>query len=354
MASAADLAVTLPFLARCSGSTILSHRLNALQACGKPGFAARTRARPGRRTAFVLRASAETGTQSAVDATSSPEGSASLRLALEKKEPVAVASALDAMKEAGTAKQWRSYSNVARRATSVRELSQMGIKNPDNLAVASTRNEAAFLASVVIPTSLLAVLAAAVLPGDWGFFTSYLIGSISFVVLGVGSVAPGLLKSPITLFAPAFSDYKERVLKHEAAHFLVAYLVGVPVCSYSLDIGQEHTNLIDDKLQRRIYEGRLEAGELDKLAAVSMAGLAAEGLNYEEVMGQTADLVSLQRLINRSKPVISPEQQLNLTRWAVLYASSLIKSNSKAFDALVEAMRQGAPVDQCIAAIESA
>jgi len=26
---------------------------------------------------------------------------------------------------------------------------------------------------------------------DWGFFVSYLLGSISLVVLGVGSVAPG-------------------------------------------------------------------------------------------------------------------------------------------------------------------
>lgn len=70
-----------------------------------------------------------------------------------------------------------------------------------------------------------------------------------------------------------------------------------------------------------------------------MAGLAAEGLKYDKVIGQSADLFSLQvllvlitspltssqtlsfnflqRFINRSQPKISNEQQQNLTRWAV-------------------------------------
>lgn len=301
-----------------------------------------------RRRSLSARCSSEASTETA------PKTAASdLELALSNKDSSAVASALDAWKEQGKASQWNSYSSVSRRQTSLRELTQMGIKNADTLAAPSTRNEAAFLASVVIPSSLLAV-AATFLPGDWGFFTSYLIGSISFVVLGVGSVAPGLLENPIVLFAPLFSDYKERVLKHEAAHFLVAYLLGIPVASYSLDIGKEHTNLVDDKLQKRIYDARLEAGELDKLAVVAMAGMAVEGLNYDQVMGQTADLISLQRLINRSKPPMSPQQQQNLTRWAVLFAATLIKTNQKAFDALVESMRQESSVEKCILAIESA
>lgn len=44
----------------------------------------------------------------------------------------------------------------------------------------------------------------------------------------------------------------------------VAYQLGIPVCSYSLDIGKEHTNLVDQALQRRIYDGKLQEGELDK------------------------------------------------------------------------------------------
>ena len=54
-----------------------------------------------------------------------------------------------------------------------------------------------------------------------GFFVPYLTGSIVIVVLAVGSTAPGLLQAVIGLFAQVFPDYRERVLRHEAAHFLV-------------------------------------------------------------------------------------------------------------------------------------
>ncbi|KAM5546906.1 hypothetical protein ABKV19_001431 [Rosa sericea] len=97
---------------------------------------------------------------------------------------------------------------------------------------------------------------------------------------------------------------------------LVAYLLGLPILGYSLDIGKEHVNLIDQRLEKLIYSGQLDAKELDRLAVVAMAGLAAEGLKYDKVIGQSADLFTLQRFINRSKPQLSKDQQQNLTRWA--------------------------------------
>ncbi|CAI5984802.1 unnamed protein product [Closterium sp. NIES-65] len=232
------------------------------------------------------------------------------------RDSEALKVALECLKEAGSVTAWGSYPNVARRTASVRELTQVGIKNAEKLAVPSVRNDALFLATVVGTTSILA-LAGTQLPGDWGFFVPYLVGGISIVVLAVGSVAPGLLQGGIGAMAPVFSDYKDRVLRHEAGHFLLAYLLGLPPVAYSLDIGKEHTNLLDDKLQKKIYSGKLESDDVDRLAVVAMAGMAAEGLHYEQVMGQTADLNSLQRLINRSGlGALTPERQQNLTRWA--------------------------------------
>lgn len=54
-----------------------------------------------------------------------------------------------------------------------------------------------------------------------GFFVPYLTGGISIVVLALGSTAPGLLGFFINKFSAVFPDYRERVLGHEAAHFLV-------------------------------------------------------------------------------------------------------------------------------------
>eukprot|EP00271_Cylindrocystis_brebissonii_P005113 TRINITY_DN17058_c0_g1_i1.p1 TRINITY_DN17058_c0_g1~~TRINITY_DN17058_c0_g1_i1.p1 ORF type:complete len:360 (-),score=57.72 TRINITY_DN17058_c0_g1_i1:555-1634(-) len=266
----------------------------------------------------------------------------------------AVRAVLDGIKEEGTGgKLWKCYPNITRRTTFIRELSSVGIKNAEELAIPSVRNDVAFLAYVVGGTSILAV-AAGQLPGDWGFFVPYLLGSVSLVVLAIGSTAPGLFEAALALVSKGFPDAQERVLRHEAAHFLIAYLVGLPCVGYSLDLGKEHTNLMDEKLVKRIYTSSLEGSELDRLAVVSMAGLAAEGLTYDKVMGQSADLFSLQRLMNRSKTKLSNEQQQNLTRWAVFFAATLLKTQQAAFEALMKAMEKKASVAECIQAIEEA
>lgn len=45
---------------------------------------------------------------------------------------------------------------------------------------------------------------------------------------------------------------------------LVAYLLGLPILDYSLDIGKEHVNLIDERLEKLIYSGQLDDKELDR------------------------------------------------------------------------------------------
>ncbi|KAJ9177685.1 hypothetical protein P3X46_012876 [Hevea brasiliensis] len=276
-----------------------------------------------------------------------------LQSAISKKDSNAVKEALDQLKEDGWAQQWSSQPYVSRRTTSVRELTTLGIKNAENLAIPSVRNDAAFLFTVVGTTGFLGVLAGQ-LPGDWGFFVPYLIGSISLIVLAVGSISPGLLQAAISSFSSFFPDYQDRIARHEAAHFLIAYLLGIPILDYSLDIGKEHVNLIDKNLEKLIYSGQLDTKDLDRLAVVAMAGLAAEGLQYDKVVGQSADLFTLQRFINRSKPQLSKDQQLNLTRWAVLFAGSLIKNNKVLHEALMKAMSNKMTVLECIEAIEKA
>ncbi|XBJ05465.1 hypothetical protein VPH35_024242 [Triticum aestivum] len=182
--------------------------------------------------------------------------------AIDKKDSQEARQALDELKELGWAKRWSSQPYMSRRTTSLRELTNLGIKNAENLAIPSVRNDAAFLFTVVGTTGFLAVLAGQ-LPGDWGFFVPYLTGSISLLVLAIGSISPGLLQVAIGSFSAVFPDYQERIARHEAAHFLVAYLTGLPILGYSLDIGKEHVNLVDDQLQKLLYSGQLDQKEVD-------------------------------------------------------------------------------------------
>ena len=170
------------------------------------------------------------------------------------------------------------------------ELRQIGIKEPEVIGVPSVRNDAAFLAAVVGGSSVLALVLGQ-LPGDWGFFGMYLSGGISILVLAIGSTAPGLLQIPINAFSSLFPDFRDRVLRHEAAHFLIAYLLGVPIVDYSLDISSPHTDLLEYRLQRKLVGAqRLSDEEIDALAVIAMAGVAAEATVFPEVTGQTADL----------------------------------------------------------------
>lgn len=86
---------------------------------------------------------------------------------------------------------------------------------------------------------------------------------------------------------------------------------------------------------------------------VAVAGIAAEGQQYEEVMGQNADLFDLQRILLRSKTKLSDSQQQNITRWAVFTAGSLLRRYKKEHEALIAAMARGAPVIECVQIIES-
>lgn len=113
-----------------------------------------------------------------------------------------------------------------------------------------------------------------------------------------------------------FPDYRKRVLGHEAAHFLVGYLLGVPITGYSLSIGKEHVDFVEARIQQRLFQSKLDAQDIDQLAVVAMAGVASEAMEFEEIMGQTADLMDLQRLLNRSADKLSNMQQQDATRWA--------------------------------------
>lgn len=75
---------------------------------------------------------------------------------------------------------------------------------------------------------------------------------------------------------------------------------------------------------------------------------------HTQVLGQTQDLVDLQRILLRGTTKLTDNAQQNMTRWAVYNVASLLRQYGKEYEALVQAMGRGATVDECVAAIEGA
>ncbi len=143
-----------------------------------------------------------------------------------------VLSTVRRLSEEGVLKKWGTAAAdlPPRRNVMLGELRLQGIKYPDAIAKVSVRNDAAFLLSVVGTTSVMALVLGQ-LPGQWGFWGTYLSGGISIVVLAIGSVNPGILQFFIDQFSQVFPDYRERVLKHE-----VCRSVRYTVCLVSLHV----------------------------------------------------------------------------------------------------------------------
>lgn len=267
-----------------------------------------------------------------------------------------ILASLKTMKEEGLLKLWGAAAGASvRRTVFASELSRGPTKlacPPEAISTPSVRNDAAFLFTVVMGSSLAATAAGFAFPGNVGATLAYLIGGISFAVLAVGSTAPGLLTFATDKFSSLFPDFRERVLRHEAAHFLIAYLHGAPVTKYSLEIRNAQVQLGLAVLQKRLYGLELEDEELDSLAVICMAGIASEAMRFEEVVGQTEDLLDLQKLMAKSRRKISDAEQQNLTRWAVVRAVTLLNENEAAYARLMQAMEEERSVSECVRAIE--
>ena len=149
-------------------------------------------------------------------------------------------------------------------------------------------------------------------------------------------------------------DYRDRILHHEAGHFLVAYVLEIPITGYTLNAwqafrtgqpGRGGVSFDDQALNQELRTGELSGRSLDRYCTVWMAGAAAEKLVYGDVKGGDDDRDKLRLLWTQLRRP-SDEGSLKL-RWSTLRARTLLETHRAAYDALVNAMRENAPVDEC-------
>ncbi|MBD2103607.1 ATP-dependent Zn protease [Leptolyngbya sp. FACHB-261] len=155
---------------------------------------------------------------------------------------------------------------------------------------------------------------------------------------------------------------RERVLIHEAGHFLVAYLSGVPILDYTLSpwetfrrgLGGSGGVVFDrTALEAQLSAGTLSAQLLERYCAIWMAGVVAEQQVFGNAQGGADDRLQLRLALSQlrkgSSERLNPEMH---ERWATLRARTLMTEHSSAYKALLAQMRQRASVEDCCAAID--
>lgn len=164
-----------------------------------------------------------------------------------------------------------------------------------------------------------------------------------------------LLLDWLTRRSPA---YRDRILHHEAGHFLVAYLLNLPITGYTLNAweafrqqqpGQGGVTVATTELDAELLTGQLSARLIDQYCTVWMAGIAAETLVYGDAQGGSDDRRTLNALFAQLRQ--SPADADLKQRWALLQAKTLLEQYAAAYTALVTAMEQRASVDDCCRAI---
>jgi hypothetical protein len=155
-------------------------------------------------------------------------------------------------------------------------------------------------------------------------------------------------------------EERDRILYHEAGHFLVAYLLEIPVTDYTLSawatwrkglsgLGgvQFDTSPLDVPLQT----GELPAQLLNRYCTIWMAGIAAEQQVYGDARGGQEDRQKFNLLWQQLQRPLTEAQARQ--RWAILQAKTLLEQHAPAYAALVEAMRSDTSVADCLALLQT-
>jgi len=217
--------------------------------------------------------------------------------------------------------------------------------------------------TTLISSMLLSTVAACVIPDmpNLPFFrneilryvTTFGIGSLPFAFLGLGLSVPGLLQAALIQGRRLVSEeFRQRLVYHEAGHLLVGYCMGMPVAGYKAN--DSILNAVQFFEPEEGIAGRLDYDEVDRLCAVSLAGVVAEALKFGDGVGGFADLSQLQGFIARASPRLDDKDQQQRVRWGCVSAYTTLKRHEDALEALVDAMTAGATVAECVEVMEVA
>lgn len=283
---------------------------------------------------------------------------------------------------------------------------------------------------VFLASTLSAIVANENLPGPeiFRFVVVWVLSFTPLSLVGFGIASPERLQALLVLVQrQVFPIFRQRMVQHEAGHFLMAHLLGYPIQGYSTnavknavefyplsdpDVGAERgqklgfdrrtgptrdddairsassdedvaffskdgkgSTWLEDRSVFRFsknytenpflkiasqnqpkdswpYRGFSHAA-VDRLAAVSVAGVCAEILAFGNAEGGIADISQLRQIFANADPELSERDIENRIRYSIGFAMTQLRLHLGALDALAEVMDRGGTVPECVLTIES-
>ncbi|XP_022971098.1 uncharacterized protein LOC111469866 isoform X1 [Cucurbita maxima] len=155
--------------------------------------------------------------------------------------------------------------------------------------------------------------------------------------------------------------YHNRVIQHEAGHFLIAYLLGVVPKGYTLSSLealqkegslnlQAGTAFVDFEFLEEVIAGKVSGTMLNRFSCIALAGVATEYLLYGCAEGGLADINKLDLLLKGLG--FTQKKADSQVRWAVLNTVLILRRHESARAKLADAMSSGKSVGNCIDIIE--
>lgn len=155
------------------------------------------------------------------------------------------------------------------------------------------------------------------------------------------------------------SEHRDRIVRHEAGHFLVAYFLGIPITGYTLTAWEAFKQGLPGSGgvtfdSQALSPNSLNAGEirltLERFCTVWMAGIAAETLIYGNAEGGVEDRQKLRDALTSLGHSVN--EVLLKERWATRQAQTIIQEHEAAYEALVATMEQRASLADCCQVIQ--
>lgn len=325
--------------------------------------------------------SAPSGSTAATGAASSSEGSTAV---LEKPiqalstsevrtklgylntgDAIRITSELDRLKSRGTINLWncKDVSKANYAANSLQLTSKTGIE-PVNLRLDAVGFEYQKVFVIALGIATVCGLGSTFIGGQIGFLLGYASALFPILLVGIGSIAPQLIGDVLNKFKYATNaEEKAKYVRGNAAKFLVGYIMGLPMASFSqggdsnraefFQLRPSATNLQGGNEKPQMRAAKFKQADIAPISVTCVAGPTAECMEYTVAGGSNPqDVNLLYELMNTVEPALSPDKVQNHIRWSVLTAHTILKDHADELIKLNEAFSTGASLEECIACIE--